>query len=562
MATTPDDVRRALEAAPERRIDRTHAHEAARYLSRSLALFAGYLLLDGASFLFWVDPVPVKPWNPQVGLAVALLCAAGLRFAPAVFAGALASEILLRSPGHPAAVQVVCALALTIAMIAIAFALRRRGFPRVLGTVRSTRDFFAIAAAGALLSSFAYVSTSLAVTGAPFDALWSSVLHKWLGDALGMVGATPLTLLAVSPRGFRAPEMPRSTLAFDLAVFAVSLLIVLAVVFGSGPIRGERLFYLLFLPLIVIAVRRGLAGAAVGIAATQVAIIVALRIDQRTIEDATGYQIMMLALGATTLLLGAVAGERRRTQLELERRSAELRAQQQALADAMRVAAASETASTLAHEMSQPLSAIGTYARAGVEMLRRGTASPDELNNVLQRIVAESARTRETVQRIRDFFRTGVIHREPVEVRRLASDVEGAMRDRLRAEGIAFGVDVPERIAQVDVDRVQVGTVLHNLVGNAADAVAGAPAPRWIRIAARERGPHVEIDVIDSGPGIEPGMREALFEPLATTKPTGMGLGLAIARTLVTAHGGRLELAHLHPTTFRFTLPIHGSDEP
>jgi signal transduction histidine kinase len=131
----------------------------------------------------------------------------------------------------------------------------------------------------------------------------------------------------------------------------------------------------------------------------------------------------------------------------------------------------------------------------------------------------------------------------------------------LQASGIALAVDLPPGLPAVDVDRIQIGTVLHNLLGNAADVLAGTPPPRWIRISAREQGPFVELDVADSGPGIDPAIREDLFEPLATTKPTGMGLGLPIARTLVQAHGGRLELAHPQPTTFRFTLPIHGPDE-
>jgi signal transduction histidine kinase len=75
----------------------------------------------------------------------------------------------------------------------------------------------------------------------------------------------------------------------------------------------------------------------------------------------------------------------------------------------------------------------------------------------------------------------------------------------------------------------------------------------------RERDGFVEVDIADSGHGIDPVVRDKLFEPLATTKPAGMGLGLPISRTLIHAHGGRLELAAVHPTTFRFTLPIHGN---
>lgn len=560
MATTSDEVMRALRGPGDLERAGTAA-EVMRYLARALALAAGYVLLDAASSLFWLDPLPVKPWNPQVGLAAALLCAAGLRYTPAVLAGAIVSEMLLRSPAEPLLVQLVPSVALTAAIGVVAFALARRGLPRGIASVAAMRDFFLIVAAGSILTSVAYVGTSMLLRGVGFDGFAVSVLHKWLGDVVGIIGVTPLTLLLVAPRVLRAAELPRAAPWFDVIAFVVSFAIIVAVVFGAGPYSGERLFYLLFLPLIVVAVRRGLPGAAVAVAGAQVSIVIALRIDGRSADDAASYQILMLALGATTLLLGAVAGERRRTQIELERRSAELRAQQQALSDAMRVAAASETASTLAHEMSQPLSAIGTYARAGVEMLRRGNASTVELNNILERIVAESVRTRETVQRIREFFRTGIVHRERVEVRVLASDAEDALRDRLAAAEIALTLDLPPTLPAVNVDRIQIGTVLHNLLGNAADVLAQAPKPRWIRITAREQPAFVTLDVSDSGPGIDPAIRDVLFEPLATTKPTGMGLGLPIARTLVQAHGGRLDLAHMHPTTFRFTLPIHGSDD-
>jgi signal transduction histidine kinase len=197
-----------------------------------------------------------------------------------------------------------------------------------------------------------------------------------------------------------------------------------------------------------------------------------------------------------------------------------------------------------------------------MEMLQRGSGSREDLASVLERIVAESARTRESVQRIREFFRTGKVRREAVEVEVLAADAQDALRDQLQAAGVALTVDLEPGLPPVDVDRVQVGTVLHNLVGNAIHALGNAEAPRWIRLSARRAGDSVAFDVADSGPGIDPAVRMALFEPLTTTKPTGMGLGLPIARTLVHAHGGRLDLAAEHPTTFRFTLPIHGHDDP
>ena len=528
----------------------------ALYAAWSAALVAGYLLLDAASFVFWTDPIPVKPWNPQVGLAIALVCAGGLRYAPAVFVAAWLSEALLRHPSAPM-LQLAAAAATTVALTATGLAVRRRVRSSGLASVASVRDFLLIAAAGAALSALLYVGTFVAVTEAEFVDFYTSLLHKWLGDFAGTIVVMPLVVILLAPR---EPLLPlRQPAWIDSAVFLLSLFAVIALLFGVEPDTGERLLYLLFVPLIVIAMRRGLPGAVLGIASVQVAIVAALWLAGASVDGAAAYEMLVVVLGVTTLVLGAVAGERRRAQAELWRRSAELRAQQQALSDAMRVSAASETASTLAHEMSQPLSAIGSYARAMLEMLRRGTSTHAELLAIMERIVAESARTRETVQRIRDFFRSGTVRREPVDLRELVADAVEAVRDRLRATGIAIVTDVPDAIPVLHADRVQLGIVLHNLLGNADDAVAAAAPPRWIRVLAREHGQVVEVDILDSGPGIEPGVRESLFEPLATTKPSGMGLGLPISRTLILAHSGRLDLVAMHPTTFRFTLPIHGN---
>jgi signal transduction histidine kinase len=529
-----------------------------RFIAWSLLLMLGFLALDVASSVFWIGPVPVKPWNPQVGLAIAFVCAGGVRYAMPLVIATLIDEMTVRNPGNPLGQQIGAALAMAFALTLTGLALRRRMPDQGPGSVGAVRDFLLIGAAGAGLAGLLYVGTHAFFQGRTLAAFLPSVLHEWLGNAAGLVVITPLLLLVLSQRESRDVALQYRAAWLDAVLFVVALAGVVYLLFGVGADGSERLFYLLFVPLIVLAMRHGFAGAAVGIATVQVAIIAAVWLAGEGVEDAAVYQMLMLVLGVTTLVLGAVAGERSRALAALARRSAELRAQQQALADAMRVAAASETASTMAHEMSQPLSAIGTYARAGMEMLRRGGMREDEIAKVLERIGAESTRTRDTVQRIREFFRTGIVRREPVHVGRVVVDAVEAMRDRLRAESIELATEVPAELPLVSADAIQIGTVLHNLIGNAIDALVGSRAPRWIRVVARQRGQFIDIEVVDGGPGIDASVRDVLFEPLATTKPRGMGLGLPISRTLVHAHGGRLELAAMHPTTFRISLPIHG----
>jgi len=544
-------------ALPPRFVRGLPRQPVALYAAWSVVLIAGYFAIDAASFVFWVDPVPVKPWNPQAGLAVAFVYAGGASYAWPVLIAALGTEIVLRGGDASLASKLASAAAVAIPLSLTGLALRARAFDRQLYGIAAVRDFLFIAAAGAALSSTFYVLAYLVSHQHTLGALYPSMLHKWLGDVTGIVIVAPLTILLITPNWM--PRRPAQPLWLDLGAFLVTLAAVVYLLFARASEAGEQPLYLLFVPLIVLAMRRGLPGAVLGVATVQVAILIALWLAGRSVEEATSYQMLMLVLGVTTLVLGAVSGERSRALSELARRSAELRAQQHALADAMRFSAASETAATLAHELSQPLSAIGTYARAGLEMIKRGLAKPTDVAGVMERIVAESSRTRESVQRIRDFFRTGVVRREPIELTSVIEDAVDAMRDRLRTRAIALSIDVPATLPSLSADPIQLRTVLHNLIGNAADAVGDTPPPRWIRIVAHERGTSVEVEVADSGPGIDASLRDLLFEPLVTTKPSGMGLGLSISRTLVQAHGGTLELAVTHPTTFRFTLPIHGN---
>ena len=406
----------------------------ARFVAWSVVLLAGYVLLDAASSMFWIDPVPVKPWNPQAGVAVAFIYAGGVRYAAPLFVAAWICEALFRHPSTPV-LQASAALAMTIAFTLAGLAVRWRTLARGLTSVATVRDFLLIAAAGAALSSVLYVATYAVATQQPvFGALYDSILHKGLGDFAGIIAVMPIVVLLLTPRA--ETMQVREGLVLDAAAFLLTLAAVIGLVFSVPAQTGERLLYLLFVPLILLAMRRGFAGAAFGIATVQILIVTSLWIGGRGVEDATAYQMLMAVLAITALILGAVAAERRLAIAELARRSAELRAQQQALTDAMRNSAASETAATLAHEMSQPLSAIGTYAHAMLEMQRHGKATSGELTAVMERIVAESVRTRETMQRIRDFFRAGATRRDAVDLAAIVADMADALRDRMRAGGI------------------------------------------------------------------------------------------------------------------------------
>jgi signal transduction histidine kinase len=527
----------------------------------SVLLVVVYVALDAASFVFPFHPLPVTPWNPNAGLAIAMVIAGGPRYAMAVVVATLAAELSLHSEGTSLFANLAAGVGLGMTYVVTAIAVRYLARGTALDRVRDLRVFLGVALVGTAVSASCYVEFNLPATEMAPSAQLAAFLRMWLGDLTGTVGTTPLLLLLVAR--WRSPETrellgdgagwPR-----DIAIFVVAVVALLGLIFGLEPIEGHKLFYLLFVPLIALAMQRGFAGAAVGVAVVQVALIVVLIATDRNAQSATEFQLLMLVLAVTILLLGAVASERKRALSELAHRSAELRVRQAALADALRVAAASEMASALAHELAQPLSAIGTYARAGLEMLRRDSAATGDIARALERVENEAARSGEAVRRIRDFFRNGTSQLESIRVEVLIQEAAAVVRDRVEARGARLQIDLAPDLQVVLADRVQIGTVLQNLLANALDAAADNPAPALIQIVARGAGHEwIVVDVADSGTGVAMSVRQSLFEPLATTKPAGMGLGLAISRTIVQAHGGQLWLAQERPTTFRLTLPVH-----
>ena len=238
---------------------------------------------------------------------------------------------------------------------------------------------------------------------------------------------------------------------------------------------------------------------------------------------------------------------RKRVERQLGEKQAELNR-------SARLAAAGEMAAALAHELHQPLSAIRNYARAS-QMLMHSTAA-DELMNKVEH---EAARAAEVVRRLRDFFRGGASRLERISVRQLIEGALAPMREDATQHCITLETVIAQGGIELLVDRVQIETVLHSLVGNAIEAIAAARGhDRYIRVvAAGADNEWVRLSVIDSGPGLSPAIADRLFEPFATTKPTGIGLGLAMSRSMVEAHGGELwtEAGAGGGTTFHFSLP-------
>lgn len=247
------------------------------------------------------------------------------------------------------------------------------------------------------------------------------------------------------------------------------------------------------------------------------------------------------------------ATDRLRAQEQLRERDA-------ALARAMRFAVAGELASALTHELNQPITALVSYLRASEILAEQAIADEDRLQSTLGKAAREAIRASAVLRQLRDFYRGGAHKSERVDIPELCGAVVRAFEDRLRRANASLVVSIDPSLPKVEADATQLEIVLHNLLANAVDAVS------QVEIAGRRlelQGSHdqrvVTLRVADSGPGITAEVARKLFEPFVTSKPDGMGLGLAISRSLIRARGGELSCERsrkLGGAAFTIRLPI------
>ncbi len=517
-----------------------------------------YVAVDALTYVFPSEPFAATPWNPQPALALALIVIGGAAFAPAVLAAAVLAETFVReAPGGGFGFIVASGgMGLAYALTGLAVRAKTRIAVGEL-TLRDLTWFVAFVAFGALLSSIVYVGAYLFDGTLPQERATRVFLRLAVGDVLGMIGVTPLLVYLAHGTLLPAPAARRRAALRDAAVFVLVLVLTLLLVFAITPFDEFRMSYLLFLPMIGFALRLGAPGAALAVPLAQLGVIISLYLLDEQAATAFEFQTLLLALSLTTLYFGALAEERARAAAQLAQREQQLRDQQERLNQAQRMAAAAELAASLAHELNQPLSAIGTYAGACRMLAAGGDASRRELQDALTQVVRESARAGEFVRRMRDFFRTGAADVERVAPSDLIEAAYDQVRDRLERHGVRWTSRIEPGLPAVAVDRVQIGAVLGNLLANAIEAVATAPPPRAIEVRALRSGDGpIRIEVEDSGPGVALEVRDRLFQPMATSKPGGMGLGLAMARTMAQRHGGSLWFdATRSRTTFCLELP-------
>jgi len=246
-----------------------------------------------------------------------------------------------------------------------------------------------------------------------------------------------------------------------------------------------------------------------------------------------------------------------------QQRRAEEEAQQHLdqLAHVSRVFTMSQMVSGLAHELNQPLTAIVNFAQACLYRIRESSIKgQNTLLESIEQISLQADRAGQIIRRLRDFVRRADSSRSQENINDLVGDVLGLLEIEARAHNVKLGTVLAAELPRVAVDRIQIEQVITNLVKNAMEATWDLP-PELRRVTLRtemnEAG-MLQVSVTDTGKGIKAKELNQVFEPFYTTKQSGMGLGLSISRSIVEAHGGRLEaVKNAHKgMTFRFALPV------
>ncbi len=255
-------------------------------------------------------------------------------------------------------------------------------------------------------------------------------------------------------------------------------------------------------------------------------------------------------LAAFAIWVTAILGTR------WQRASHEMAQQQQRVAEVSRMNTAGELASGIAHELNQPLASVLNYAEAASLAVRRGDLSAEKILKDLQSIADAAELGGQILRRLRNFITHRPTARSPQDVNTLVEDAMSLLSSEQKRLGVDTRIQLSTTLPRVLVDPILIQQVIVNLVRNAIEAMEGSETRRLLVRSSQHDSGEVEIAIEDSGKGPAKADIEVLFEHFVSSKPEGLGVGLAISRSIVEAHGGQLT-AERNPhqgMTFRFTL--------
>ncbi len=525
---------------------------------------AAYVLLAWISFIHVHKGLPVTPWDPGLGVVFALMAFGGPWAGFVLFAGVVIAEVLTlqNEVEWPIILGVGAITSLSYTSVTT-LARRRLRIDVGLFRLRDVLMLLAVGLAGAVIDTVLLTLFLLAVGQLDFRDVVQVFSPLLIGDAIGIAVITPLLLRFV----FRRRRISLAGL-FSIApegfLYLVLIGAALWAISGTESLSGFRLFYLLFVPVVIAAVRHGLDGACFSLAISQFGLIGILHLSGYDAAEFTEFQAQMLVLTVTGLIVGVVVSERENADRLARDAQARLMEKQAGAAHAARLNLVSGMASALAHEITQPLTAARALARSAQHIVRTPSGDLTRVEGNLGILLTHIDHAGAIVRRMREFMRRGRPHVSTIDTRRMLEEALMLAFAAASAKHVRLELDAPDDLPAIHGDRVQLEQVVLNLVHNAVEAIVGAGRSEGhVRVVVRkcDPPPRLEIGVHDNGPGVDEGLATHLFAPLATSKQDGLGLGLSISASIVEAHGGRvwLQSREAGATEFRFSVPL---DQP
>jgi len=397
---------------------------------------------------------------------------------------------------------------------------------------------------------------------------WIEWRNLGISNGVTAVVLVPALLLAVNRLSGRGRRVTPARM-IEGSLLALGIVMVGAFVFAivpAGPGTSPALLYAPIPLLIWAALRFGLSGiSAAMLVVTFQAIWGAMHghgpfLLQSPAENALALQMFLIVTGIPLMFLSVLLEDDRRSQQALHEVEDDARRNREQINLLSRVSLLGEMTASLAHELGQPLSAIITNANAGRRLIDKGKEDPETLRDILVNVASDGHRAHEIIQNVRNTIKKGDAIRHPINLNELVTKVAHVVRPDAVAYSCELETSLAKDLPLIEGDPVQIQQVLVNLVSNAFDAMRQTPpSQRKVEISTAGDGDgKVRLSVRDHGTGIRSEVHEQLFEQFFTTKEHGLGMGLAIVRSIVEAHGGKIHAENVANggACFYFTLPV------
>lgn len=513
-----------------------------------LRYLALYLLAAGLAQSHEAATFHFTPWNAASALSLALL----IRFSPRWFpvallapllAGLISGDVLADWPWSLVRANVEAASCAGAAGVFLFLAGKSPDGDR-LRAVASLLLSAALAAAGIAAERLIEAMAS----GSPVLSELDLAGQVFLANVVAMACLAPLAIVGDLSRMW--PHR-KPTILSETALQILSLAIVTWEVFFRSVNAENHFFYLLFLPVAWITIRHGLLGAALSLAFVYVASVAADLVLPGGVQLTVELQVRLAALAVTALFFGVIVNESRKSQ---ER----LLVQQNELAHFQRLNVGWEMASAMGHELNQPLTAAMNYSQAAVRYLKAPSPDLERASDALAKGINQIELAGQTIHGLKNFMRKSDLHLAHARVADIVDHAFSLVSADANIANVALQASDMTALPSVMADQVQIVQVLVNLLRNAVQAIASTGMESGtVIVEALASADSVVVSVADTGPGLDPQIAARLFEPFVTTKASGMGLGLAISKSILDAHAGNL-CAEMFRSgmKFKFTLPL------